>query len=90
VLAREIPLPALRAGDLVVFAMAGAYAWNISHTSFLMHPSPAFVNLPLPVRDPAPDSASHSERTGPPATAPTGHATPRWQGKPYLRIRSAA
>lgn len=47
VLARDVPLPALRAGDLVVFAMAGAYAWNISHTSFLMHPPPAFVHLPV-------------------------------------------
>lgn len=46
VLARDVRLPALRAGDMVVFAMAGAYAWNISHTSFLMHPPPAFVHLP--------------------------------------------
>ncbi len=30
----------LRAGDRVVFAMAGAYAWNISHHDFLMHPRP--------------------------------------------------
>ena len=53
VLARDVRLPTLRAGDLVVFAMAGAYAWNISHTAFLMHPAPAFVHLlsrthPLP------------------------------------------
>jgi diaminopimelate decarboxylase len=47
VLARDVPLPALRAGDVVVFAMAGAYAWNISHSSFLMHPEPAFVHLDL-------------------------------------------
>lgn len=45
VLARDVQLPVVRAGDLVVFAMAGAYAWNISHTSFLMHPPPAFVHL---------------------------------------------
>jgi diaminopimelate decarboxylase len=42
VLAREVPVPRLRTGDLVVFGLAGAYAWNISHQSFLMHPSPAF------------------------------------------------
>ncbi|MEV4184465.1 recombinase family protein [Streptosporangium canum] len=24
------------------FAMAGAYAWNISHHDFLMHPKPGF------------------------------------------------
>jgi hypothetical protein len=33
--------------------MAGAYAWNISHTSFLMHPPPAFVHLPSRATDPA-------------------------------------
>jgi hypothetical protein len=25
--------------------MAGAYAYNISHTEFLMHPKPAVVHL---------------------------------------------
>jgi diaminopimelate decarboxylase len=45
VLARNVPLPAVRAGDVIVFALAGAYAWNISHTEFLMHPPPAFVHL---------------------------------------------
>jgi diaminopimelate decarboxylase len=29
----------------VVFALAGAYAWNISHHEFLMHPAPAFYYL---------------------------------------------
>ena len=28
--------------NLVAFELAGAYAWNISHTSFLMHPKPGF------------------------------------------------
>lgn len=42
VLARAVPAPGLRAGDRVVFAMAGAYAWNISHRDFLMHPPPGF------------------------------------------------
>lgn len=32
----------LRAADRVLFAMAGAYAWNISHHEFLMHPRPGF------------------------------------------------
>ncbi|MFE9661056.1 type III PLP-dependent enzyme [Streptomyces sp. NPDC005955] len=42
VLARRVPAAGLRAGDRVVFQMAGAYAWNISHHEFLMHPRPDF------------------------------------------------
>lgn len=42
VLARQVPVPRLRAGDVIAFGLAGAYAWNISHTSFLMHPEPSF------------------------------------------------
>lgn len=44
VFARHAAVPAggLRAGDRVAFAMAGAYAWNISHHDFLMHPPPRF------------------------------------------------
>lgn len=42
VLSRRVPVAGLRAGDRVVFAMAGAYAWNISHHDFLMHPRPGF------------------------------------------------
>ncbi|AUG80873.1 hypothetical protein CFP65_6208 [Kitasatospora sp. MMS16-BH015] len=42
VLAQDAPVTALRAGDRVLFAMAGAYAWNISHHEFLMHPRPDF------------------------------------------------
>ena len=42
VLAREVPVPRLRAADLVAFGLAGAYAWNISHHDFLMHPRPGF------------------------------------------------
>nr|WP_262009288.1 type III PLP-dependent enzyme [Streptomyces sp. FIT100] len=44
VLARRVRIPAggVRAGDRVVFALAGAYAWNISHHDFLMHPRPGF------------------------------------------------
>ncbi|WP_033218593.1 type III PLP-dependent enzyme [Kitasatospora phosalacinea] len=46
VLAARTPVAALRAGDRLLFAMAGAYAWNISHHEFLMHPRPAFHYLP--------------------------------------------
>ena len=42
VLARDVPVSGLRAGDLVAFGLAGAYAWNISHHGFLMHPEPGF------------------------------------------------
>jgi diaminopimelate decarboxylase len=42
VLARDAPVRRLRAGDLLAFGLAGAYAWNISHTRFLMHPEPGF------------------------------------------------
>ncbi|MBY8884098.1 type III PLP-dependent enzyme [Streptomyces sp. PTM05] len=42
VFARRVPATGLRAGDRVAFAMAGAYAWNISHHEFLMHPRPRF------------------------------------------------
>ncbi|KAB8183314.1 type III PLP-dependent enzyme [Nonomuraea phyllanthi] len=44
VFARNIVTSA-RVGDTVVFEMAGAYAWNISHHDFLMHPKPAFHHL---------------------------------------------
>ncbi|MDN5857993.1 MAG: alanine racemase [Pseudonocardia sp.] len=40
VLARRVPAGRLRVGDRVVFALAGAYALNISHRDFLMHPPP--------------------------------------------------
>jgi diaminopimelate decarboxylase len=45
VLAREVPVESLAVGDLVVFAMAGAYAYNISHRDFLMHPEPAVIHV---------------------------------------------
>ena len=41
VLARDV-LADFNPGDVVEFQMAGAYAWNISHTEFLMHPKPRF------------------------------------------------
>ncbi|WP_269859236.1 type III PLP-dependent enzyme [Streptomyces sp. RPT161] len=45
VLASRVPVVRLRSGDRVAFAMAGAYAWNISHHDFLMHPEPGFHYL---------------------------------------------
>ncbi|POX36348.1 diaminopimelate decarboxylase [Streptomyces sp. Ru73] len=47
-LARNVPAPGLRAGDRVAFGLAGAYAWNISHHDFLMHPRPGFHFLGAP------------------------------------------
>ncbi|GAA3424919.1 type III PLP-dependent enzyme [Streptosporangium nondiastaticum] len=47
VLARRAPV-ALAPGDVVEFIMAGAYAWNISHHDFLMHPPPSFRYLGRP------------------------------------------
>ncbi|MEV4892255.1 type III PLP-dependent enzyme [Nonomuraea sp. NPDC055795] len=44
VFARTVPT-SIHVGDTVVFAMAGAYAWNISHHDFLMHPKPTFHYL---------------------------------------------
>jgi diaminopimelate decarboxylase len=45
VFARQRPVEHLAVGDLVAFQMAGAYAWNISHHDFLMHPKPGFHYL---------------------------------------------
>ena len=45
ILASGVQVPQLRAGDLIAFGLAGAYAWNISHHSFLMHPQPTFHYL---------------------------------------------
>jgi diaminopimelate decarboxylase len=45
VLARGVTVERLRVGDRVAFALAGAYAWNISHHDFLMHPHPGFHHV---------------------------------------------
>ena len=45
VFARDVLVPPLAPGDVLAFTMAGAYAWNISHHDFLMHPKPAFHYL---------------------------------------------
>jgi len=52
VLARDVPVARVRIGDLVVFLMAGAYGWDISHHDFLRHEHPQRLFLaggvPLP------------------------------------------
>ncbi|WP_406289537.1 type III PLP-dependent enzyme [Embleya sp. NBC_00896] len=45
VFASRVPVERIRVGDMVAFSMAGAYAWNISHHDFLMHPKPEFHYL---------------------------------------------
>lgn len=45
VLVRGEYVEELRAGDLVVFEYAGAYAWTISHHEFLSHPKPEIVYI---------------------------------------------
>ena len=45
VLARAQPVAALAPGDCLLFPLAGAYAWNISHQNFLMHPAPRMAFL---------------------------------------------
>jgi diaminopimelate decarboxylase len=59
VLARRAPVR-LEPGDVVEFAMAGAYAWNISHHDFLMHPRPDFRYL----RPTGPDSSRRVDGEG--------------------------
>lgn len=47
VLARDQRVATLALGDWLVFPLAGAYAWNISHQNFLMHAPPAMIFLPV-------------------------------------------
>ncbi len=72
VLASRVPVVRLRTGDRVAFAMAGAYAWNISHHDFLMHPEPGFHYL-------------DDERPSTPAAATTGHQPTDGTGEPLVR-----
>lgn len=46
VLARAVWVERLRVGDVLVFPLAGAYGWEISHHDFLSHPHPAQLVLP--------------------------------------------
>ena len=45
VLARDVDVDELRAGDLIWFHHAGAYGWSISHHDFLSHPHPTRLFL---------------------------------------------
>jgi diaminopimelate decarboxylase len=45
VLARDVRVESLRAGDLLWFHSAGAYGWSISHHDFLSHPHPRHLFL---------------------------------------------
>jgi diaminopimelate decarboxylase len=45
VLARDVTVDTVRAGDVLVFSHAGAYGWEISHHDFLSHPHPEHVFL---------------------------------------------
>ena len=42
-LARDVPFPEVRPGDLVAFFRCGAYAFTASHLAFLSHPVPPEV-----------------------------------------------
>jgi diaminopimelate decarboxylase len=46
VLAADAEIDRVRAGDILVFPYAGAYAWHISHHDFLRHPHPRIWYLP--------------------------------------------
>jgi diaminopimelate decarboxylase len=46
ILARDVVVTRVRAGDVLVFQHAGAYGWEISHHDFLSHPHPDHVFLP--------------------------------------------
>ena len=45
VLAKDSSVAMISIGDLLIFPLAGAYAWNISHQNFLCHPQPIFHYL---------------------------------------------
>jgi len=42
---QQLPVQELALGDYLVFTLAGAYAWNISHQNFLMHAAPETIYL---------------------------------------------
>ncbi|MFX3660913.1 MAG: type III PLP-dependent enzyme [Ectobacillus sp.] len=45
VLARDITVRQVRAGDILLFSHAGAYGWAISHHDFLSHPHPEHLYI---------------------------------------------
>lgn len=44
-LARDAHVARLRIGDVVLFTLAGAYGWSISHHDFLSHPHPKVIHV---------------------------------------------
>ncbi|WP_232376521.1 type III PLP-dependent enzyme [Amycolatopsis aidingensis] len=47
VLAGNVPVQRVRAGDVLAFQQAGAYGWEISHHDFLSQPHPEQVFFPV-------------------------------------------
>jgi len=45
ILAREIQVPRIRVGDILLFSYTGAYGWAISHHDFLCHPHPEHLYI---------------------------------------------
>lgn len=45
ILAKQQFVDNITIGDYIIFELAGAYAWNISHQNFLMHQKPEFVYI---------------------------------------------
>jgi diaminopimelate decarboxylase len=45
VFARDVLVPRMRIGDVLLFVYAGAYGWSISHHDFLSHPHPEHLFL---------------------------------------------
>ncbi|WP_199615908.1 type III PLP-dependent enzyme [Paenibacillus alkalitolerans] len=45
VLAKDVPVSGVRVGDVILFLLAGAYGWAISHHDFLSHPHPDHIYL---------------------------------------------
>ncbi|WCT57961.1 type III PLP-dependent enzyme [Paenibacillus kyungheensis] len=45
VLAQDVKVEQIAVGDIVLFSIAGAYAWTISHHDFLSHPHPDMIYI---------------------------------------------
>jgi diaminopimelate decarboxylase len=45
ILAGDVPVERLRIGDVLLFTIAGAYGWTISHHDFLSHPHPQMLYI---------------------------------------------
>lgn len=45
ILAQDVMLEHIRVGDILLFSIAGAYAWTISHHDFLSHPHPDMIYI---------------------------------------------